>query len=126
MQRLKLIMLCLVVLYTVGCTPSWKRDTVAGYEIGSVTLSEIGTTAKAMCETGSIKQADCDKIKDVYNKARKAYITAGDALKIAIKTDDAIKKKEATELYKTATNDFVRFIGDLIKLAGELGITSPK
>jgi len=122
-QAVSCLMVVLLMFFFVSCTKSWKGNTVTGYEITGTTIAQIGETAKSMCDAGSVKEADCAKIKDVYNKARKAYIASGDALVIAIKVEDEVQKKNAMAAYSTAITELSRLLPQLVKLAGELGVT---
>lgn len=121
MKKIIGIGVILLLMLSLACA-TWKTNITTGYEVTGITLKEIHDTAKGMCDAGTIKPENCVTIKDIYTKARLAYITAGDALIVAMETEDAVVKEKSLEAYKIATNELSQLIPKLVKLAGELGI----
>jgi len=104
----KLMAMMLIVFIFLTSCALWKEKATVIYEgVGDI-LTQTYTSAKQLCDNGTLKAEDCVKIKDMYNKTRAAYIVAGDVLiasmnleasinstKDAINaTKDAVEKKE--------------------------------
>ena len=121
-----LMVLTMILMSLTSCSPSWKKNTTAGYEITGTTISETYTSAKMLCDSGTIKQEDCTKIKEIYNKVRDSYLVAGNALTIAINTDDQGLKNQNLIAYTNALNDVAKFLPELIRLAQTLGANTSK
>ena len=119
----KKIFAALVILFlALSSCAAWKADTVAGYESTGSVLTDIESRAKAMCDAGQLKPADCQKLKSAYNRARAAYITSGDALVLAIDTQDAATKQKSLAAYQQAVSDLGALLPELITAADQLGI----
>ena len=123
-MRKSSLMIVMVLLCSIGCatTGDWKSKSVTTYESTAVVLKSIHDTAKPMCDSGQISAENCGKIKNLYTKARSATLVAGDALKIAINTEDAITQKASLQVYQKAITDVATFLPELMALAHELGI----
>lgn len=119
--RLLIITALILALAVSGCA-TWKQNVAVGYEATGITLKEVRDAARYMCDTGVIKPGDCAQIKDIYTKARSAYILSGDMLVLAIRAEDPIKQKEYMDLYRIAVQDVSKLLPQLIKLATDLGI----
>ncbi len=79
-------------------------------------------TGKSLCDEGVIKAQDCSKLKRYYNESRLVYIAMGDALIIAINTEDAVRRKTLLDEYDRLAIQYVQLSGQLIRLSYELGI----
>lgn len=120
-----LILLILLCSLVIGCATgkaSWKQETVTSYESTSIVLTGIYNTAKPMCDAGQISKENCEKIKSLYTKTRSAIITAGDALKIAINSEDIFTQNASMELFQRSLMDVAKFMPELMRLANNLGI----
>ena len=122
MKKILIISLIVILSFSLISCATWKSNITTGYEATGMTLKEIHDTAKAMCAAGTLSAADCAQVKDIYDKARDAYITAGDALIVAINTEDAVTKENNLQAYQHAISDVSQLVPKLIKLAGQLGI----
>lgn len=112
------LILCLGL---VGCA-TWKQNTVKSYRLTGVALTQIQESGKDMCNKGVLKAEDCAKIKDIYNKARDVYIQMGNALILAIETEDAIQRKAKLDEYAKLSSQYLIFSNELIQLAYKYGI----
>lgn len=123
MRRKSISFLIAIVFLAVvvGCA-TWKSNTVKVYRITGITLSQIHETGNEMCSAGTIKAADCAKIKDAYNKTQSVYIAMGDVLILAIKTEDTAKRKAWLTEYQNLLSQFNILSGQLIQLAFDFGI----
>ena len=117
--RIFLLLFC--VLFIINCA-GWKSKAVTGYEAIGITLTEIKTEAEKQCLAGTLKSEDCEQIKGIYNKARLAYITAGNALIVAMNTEDTALKQKSMDAYLDAVNQVSQLSFELIDLAIKLGV----
>lgn len=121
MQHRNKIILAFFALFALAACSMWAGKATVTYEgVGDILLQTY-TSAKAMCDAGTLTPEQCAKLKDAYNKARDVYIAAGDTLILVIHTEavvhnthDAVKKQELQQL----TNQYV----DLLRQAGNLAI----
>jgi hypothetical protein len=114
--------LILILIVSLTACATWKQNTTAGYEITGVTLTQVHDTAKALCDAGTLKDADCVKIKALYNDVRTTYIDAGNALIAAMNAEDDITRATKLGDYTKAMNDIAVLVPKLMKLAQDLGI----
>ncbi|MCC6347891.1 MAG: hypothetical protein IT388_11940 [Nitrospirales bacterium] len=122
MRKIAANLLVILALLVLSSCATWKKDTVTGYEITGIALRNVQQAAKKMCDAGKIGADDCAKLRNVYGQARAAYQTAGNALIVAINTEDAVKQKEGFAAYQTAFAEVSRLLPELLDLAGKLGI----
>jgi hypothetical protein len=120
-----LTIVAIIALSLAACA-LWKEKATVTYEgVGDI-LTQTYTNVKQLCDSGTLKAEDCVKIKDTYNKARKAYIVAGDTLiatmnlEASIKsTQDAVAKKNLQAQLQTLMAQYNQNIQDAGKLASE-------
>ena len=122
MRHIKILaVLAMVILFAISCA-GWRGAAVANYETGAKTLNLYKAQAMTACDTKLITPDNCQKLKDSYNKARKPYILAGDALNAAIETDDAIKQGSWKAKYQELINSYTTILLEFINVGYDLGI----
>jgi len=104
-----------------GCagTP-WKKATVVTYEIAGIGIAHVKETAEHLRSVGAIDDAQLAKIRTLYNEARDAYITAGNTLKAAIETEDALKRDALLEKYGKLLEQFRALAYEIADLLNKL------
>ncbi len=118
----KLALLVAVAFIITACATAWKPTSMASYETTGMVLAEVMVTGKVLCDGGQINESDCEDLKNTYNQARDAYITAGDALIAVIEAEDDITRAEGTERYQQALMHLATFMPILLELADNVGI----
>lgn len=84
------------------------------------TIVALAVQADALCDQGALKSADCAKISAAYALAKPAYDAAADALLLAMHSDNPA----AAEAYAAKEAAFARLAQDVIRLAGQMGVTA--
>lgn len=116
---ISLIILALVL--TVSCA-TWKKSTVTTYEGIGMVLNVTGEKIVEAYKNKLITRQQYEEIRNIFNKVATTYIAAGDALAIAIGTEDVIARERHLEAYLNLIKEYHALLSDLIKLADELGI----
>lgn len=119
------LFVALISMLGAGCA-LWKEKATVTYEgVGNI-FTETYTGAKQLCDNGTLNAADCAKIKDTYNKARQAYVVAGDTLIAAMNleasvnaTQDAVQKKTLQAQLQTLMVQYNQNVQDAAKLVSE-------
>ena len=122
MRKIKLfIILALILIFAIGCA-GWRGAAVANYETGSKTLKLYKDQAAKACDTKLVTPENCQKLKDAYNKARKPYVLAGDALNAAIETEDAVQQNTWKLRYEELINSYTTILLEFINVGYDVGI----
>ena len=117
------IFLAIALLIVLSaCATGTKGKLVSSYELGGITLRGAYTVVKPACDTNQIPVDKCVQAKKIYNDARSIYLLAGDALVIAVETDDLISKQAALAEYQGLVGRFTQSTTDLINLLAQLGV----
>ena len=117
------ILLAIVMLAILsGCATGTKGKLVSSYELAGITLTGAYDTVKPVCDIGQLPADKCAQIKKLYNDARGIYLFAGEALIIAVETDDLIKRQAALTQYQSLVTQFTKITTDLISLLIQLGV----
>ena len=105
-MRRKISFWSIVVIFTmfvVGCATSPYRPTeqaVMTYEDVGFTLSIAKTMFSQMEKDGSLTGDRLAETKKLYNDAREAYLSAGDAMKRMVDSPDPIVRQDARTIYR--------------------------
>lgn len=122
-QALGLVVGLLMAMYLVGCAGvPWQKQAVTSYEGLAIGMKTSFNIAKPLCDNGTLKAEDCIQIKDIYNQARLAYLTAGDTLALAIITEDAVKQQTIYKEFQTLSDRFVKLSGSMVDLLVKLNV----
>ena len=122
MKRKILLALVSLVLLTslMGCatdTP-WRKATVTTFELVGITQETSKSTTESLRAQNLITDEQLGKVKVIYNKARLAYLAAGNALKLAGKAESAVNRDQLLAEYDKLLTEFRALayqIYDLIK-----------
>lgn len=121
MRQFRIAVLLFLIIALISCA-GWKSKATTGYEAIGLTLTEIKVEAEKQCITGTLKVQDCEQIKAIYNKARISYITAGNALIVAMNTEDSVLKQKSMDAYLNTVDEASKLSFELIDLAIKLGV----
>lgn len=116
---LSLAIIILASLSACQSTTPWRKAAVTTYELTGITIEQSKTTAEALKAQNLITDAQLIKIKDVYGKARLAFIAAGNALKAAGQTEDAAKRDALLAEYDKLLLNFKNLAYELIALVNQ-------
>jgi hypothetical protein len=119
MKRKFLPILVLVVLLAAfacaGETP-WRKAAVSTYELVGIGLGSTKDTGEALGAQGLIPPDQLARVKVAYNKARLVYIQAGDTLKLASATSNAIEQGKLLDNYISLLSEFKTLALDVYNL----------
>ena len=83
------------------------------------TIVSLAEAADDMCTRGDLTQAECDKVADIYSKAKVSYDLAADMLVVALESSDIQNNWEAFALFH---NKFLALYQDMYTVAIEFKI----
>jgi hypothetical protein len=121
MKRFHICLAVLACVCLIGCA-SANKNMVVAYSATGATIETVHQVTANMCTAGTIKAADCDKIKTLYNKIRDGYLTSGTALILYLNTSDAVQKKTNLEAYQTAIATLSQLVAELLTLVQSYGV----
>ena len=121
MRKAKWLIVPILFAALFSCT-GWGGQAVGTYELMGVTLKVAHDTIRPGCDAGTLPADKCVTFKDVYRKGRVSYILAGDALSLAIITDDAIKRQAFWVEYNDLVAQYLKFTTEAIKVGREMGV----
>jgi outer membrane biogenesis lipoprotein LolB len=122
MRKFKSITVLVVLMFLLSACAGWRGAAVANYETGSKTLKLYKDQAAKACDTKLVTPENCQKLKDAYNKARKPYVLAGDALNAAIETEDAVQQNTWKLRYEELINSYTTILLEFINVGYDVGI----
>ena len=111
-----------LVASLLGCATTTTNKVVSSYELAGVILKTGYVMGKSACESGGLPVDKCTQMKTIYNNARTAYVSAGDAIIVAFLLDDIVKQQEALDTYVQLSVTFTKFTNELIALLRELKV----
>lgn len=122
MKRKVLPILIVIVLLTCISCASWQTNMTRAYKgIGALgeTYRQMGQSS---CEQNLIPTDKCAVLKKINNDARMIWLRAGDILKLAIKTQDAIQQQQFLAQYNSLMADFNKLFTEFVKLLTDLKV----
>lgn len=119
-RKFSLAILVIIMLVVCLSCATWKKDTVTGYEATGIALKAAYDVVKPSCDQGIFPADKCLELKSLYNKARLAYIAAGDTLILAINIEDAVKMKELQLKYNSLVAEAILLTQQFKNLVNEL------
>ncbi len=109
-QRIFVVFLGFILLAAlIGCATSptpWRKAAVTTYELLGTGIGAAKDTTESLQAQKLIGDDQVLKIKEIYNKARSAYIAAGNTLKLAGKAENAAKTDQLLAEYDKLLADF--------------------
>ncbi len=102
------ILISIVLLVCLSCTTDtpWRKATVSTYELLGAGIGATRDTAEILRTQNVITDVQLAKIKDTYNKARGAYVAAGNALKLAGQVASASERDVLLAEYSKLLSNF--------------------
>lgn len=123
MRQVRIGLLMVILLALFACGTSSKTKMVSGYEKMGLALTQIHKTGTNLCEKEKIiPEADCIKIKKVYNDTRKVYLVTGDTLILSLELNGTDWGKTANEQYQKLSAEFTVLLLQWLRLTTELGL----
>jgi len=125
---ISVLSISLILVFAVSCA-LWKEKATITYEGTGQILSGVYDAVKPACDSGQLSVETCVNLKDAYNKARAAYIVAGDTLILSMefeesiaKTQDAVAKKELQAKLSILMKDYTKNLNEAVNLVREFEI----
>ncbi len=123
MKRKLIPLLVLIVLmsaFACATDTAWRKATVTTYEIAGDGVGIAKDTAIVLNSQKILSDAQLQKAKNIYNQAQKIYVAMGETLKLAGKTEDAVKKNELLAQYDALLQRFKALSIDIYALVKDI------
>lgn len=115
-MRTRLLVIPIILACFLLSCATWKSEMTRAYK-GIGALGETyRVTAQTSCIQQLIPEPICLDLKTLNNNARLGWLKAGDVLKIAIQTEDAIKRQELLTEYHLLIAQFNQIFGEFMKV----------
>ena len=122
-MKWKWLIILALTLSLFACGTFSQTKMVTDYEKMGLALAQIHKTGTNLCEKEKvIPEADCTKIKKVYNDTRKVYLITGDTLLLSLELNDTDWAKTANEQYLKLSAEFTNLFLQWLRLTTELGL----
>ena len=121
MKKIKILSVLVLCVFLVACA-GWQTNMTRAYKgIGALgeTYRQMGQSS---CEQNLIPTDKCVMLKKINNDARGIWLRAGDILKLAIKTQDAIQQQQFLAQYNSLMADFNKLFTEFVKLLTDLKV----
>lgn len=121
MRSIKILSVLMLCLFLLSCV-SWQTNMTRAYKgIGALgeTYHQMGQSS---CEQNLIPIDKCAILKKINNDARMIWLRAGDILKLAIKTQDAIQQQQFLSQYNFLMADFNKLYKEFIEMLTDLKV----
>ena len=105
-RKIFVILLLLPILVACGSDKAWRKAAADSYDVLGAAITSTKPTAEMLRAANTINDDQLAKVKDIYNKARQAYIAAGAALKLASNAQTEAQKQAALQDYSKLLGDF--------------------
>ncbi len=115
MRARLLIIPIILACFRMGCA-TWKSEMTWAYKATGTLGESYRITAQGYCEQKLLTSEVCAKLQTLKNNARAIWIQAGNVLKLAIATEDAIKRQELLTQYNALLAQFNQIFAEFVKL----------
>jgi hypothetical protein len=122
MRKIKLLVPIILILFVMACasdTP-WRRATVSTFELAGDAVAISKDTTIVLYSQHILTDVQLAKAKDLYNKAQKIYVTMGDILKAAGRTESAVERDQLLSQYNSLLADFKSISNEIFQLVNSL------
>ena len=121
MRKFKILSVLLLCILLASCA-SWQTKTTAAYKAVGTLGATYYEMAKPSCDQNLLPVDKCAMLKKVNNEARSIYIKAGNVLKLAIATTDAVQTQELLGQFNYLMAMFNLVMADFVNLLIEYKI----
>jgi hypothetical protein len=121
-RKLFPVLLIVMLMLSLSCAYDkvWRNAAVTTYEIAGDGLTVAKDTAIVLNGQKVLSDAQLQRAKNIYDQARKIYIAMGETLKLAGKTEDAVKKNELLAQYDSLLQRFKVLSIDIYALVKDI------
>ncbi len=121
-MRKRSLFLVMVLMWGLAACAGWGNKAVGTYELMGTAIKVAHDTVRPPCDAGTLPADKCAVFKGYYQKGRTSYILAGDALSLAIITDNATKRNAIFIEFNDLMAQYLKFTQDALKVGKEMGV----
>jgi hypothetical protein len=106
----KMVVILVMCLMLVGCAGTVQDNTLKAYSSTGIMLENIHTTSASLCDAKYVAGKTCNKMVDVYGKAKATYIALGNTAIIVANASETLQKQiELCKINKVEKCDVTNF-----------------
>ncbi|OPY74720.1 MAG: hypothetical protein A4E64_02142 [Syntrophorhabdus sp. PtaU1.Bin058] len=115
------IIAVLIAVVLAGCASmSALNQAVTGYEVTGAVIKNADAAFQELKTKGIVSEDQAVKYEELYQKAKKGYILAGDTLKLVINAKDDVEQKNYLKLYLENADAAFKLATDLTDFIQEV------